>query len=285
MKLATHKLALLVGGLLGAATTAPALAQSTAQGLLDNSFVFNAGGFVHRTTTKASLNGESVTNPEIDFEETFGKANDSTRARLDALWRINPRHHLRVMYFDNSNTYSRVLAEDVAWGDYIFKAGSSAKYENQFKVWELAYEYAFLRAPNYEVAATVGAHVTDMSLKLSGTADVLDPNGNVISTGFSTRSADATAPLPVIGIRAGWVVAPQWYIDVQGQIFKFKIDEFDGHWSDVRIGATWMFHRNLGVGLGYNRFSARLDVSKKPEFDGRLKLGYSGLQAYLTGTF
>jgi hypothetical protein len=285
MKVAAHNLALLVGGLLGVAAAEPALAQGSAQGLLDNRFVFNAGVFVHSTSTKASLNGESGTNPEIDFDKTFGKADDATRARLDALWRINPKHHVRLMYFDNSRTYSRVLAEDLPWGDYIFKAGSEAKYENQFKVWELAYEYAFVRAPSYEVAAMLGAHVTDMSLKLSGQADVLDPNGNVISTAFSTRSADATAPLPVIGIRAGWVVAPQWYIDVQGQIFKFKINEYDGNWSDIRVGATWMFHRNFGIGLGYDRFSARLDVSKKPEFDGRLKLGYSGLQAYLTGTF
>jgi hypothetical protein len=280
-----NKLSLLVGSLLAAVTAAPALAQSTAQGLLDNRFVFNAGVFVHTTKTKASLNGQAAQNPEIDFDKTFGKADDSSRARLDALWRITPRHHVRIMYFDNSNTYSRVLAEDVPWGDYIFKAGTSAKYENQFKVWELAYEYAFVRAPSYEVAATLGAHVTDISLKLSGRADVLDPDGNVISTEFSTRSGDATAPLPVIGIRAGWVVAPQWYLDAQAQIFKVKINEFDGNWSDLRVGATWMFHRNFGIGLGYNRFSTRLDISKKPEFDGQLKLGYSGLQAYLTGTF
>jgi hypothetical protein len=45
-----------------------------------------------------------------------------------------------------------------------------------------------------------------------------------------------------------------------------------------------MFHRNYGVGLGYDRFATRVDVSKN-DFDGRLKTSYSGLQAYLTGTF
>jgi hypothetical protein len=45
-----------------------------------------------------------------------------------------------------------------------------------------------------------------------------------------------------------------------------------------------MYHRNYGIGLGYDRFLTNLDVSKD-DFDGRLKLGYSGLQAYLTGTF
>ena len=36
-----------------------------------------------------------------------------------------------------------------------------------------------------------------------------------------------------------------------------------------------MFHRNYGVGLAYNRFASNLDVTKS-DFNGELKLGYSG---------
>jgi long-subunit fatty acid transport protein len=52
----------------------------------------------------------------------------------------------------------------------------------------------------------------------------------------------------------------------------------------LSLGATWMFHRNYGLGLGYNYFTSNLDVAKS-DFNGQLKLGYSGVQAYLTGTF
>jgi hypothetical protein len=274
----------LAGGVLGAAAMASACAQSTAQGLLDNSWVFNVGAFVLGTDVKARLNGQATNNPEVDFDKTFGKATDATRARLDALWRINPKHHLRFLYFDNRQTREKVLANDTAWGDYVFKAGSNAKAERSIKVYELAYEYAFMREPTYEVAGTLGAHVMDISLKLSGTADVLDANGNVTSTGLHSESGDVTAPLPVIGIRAGWVVAPQWYVDAQAQLFRVSVSGVDGNWSDVRVGATWMFTKNLGLGLAYNRFSTRVDVGKT-NFDGAMKLGYSGVQAYLTGTF
>ena len=35
-----------------------------------------------------------------------------------------------------------------------------------------------------------------------------------------------------------------------------------GYWTDLRVGATWMFSRNFGVGLGYNWFGTRVDVEK-----------------------
>lgn len=277
---------LLLCGLLGAGVAGSALAQSAsgAQGLLDDKWVFNLGMFVFNSSLKANLNGQSVDNPEIDFDDTFGKARDATRVRGDVLWRITPAHHLRFMYFDNTNTRTKVLQEDIAWGDYTFLSGSSARFRQKLQVFELAYEYAFMRTPTYEVAATIGVHYSELKLQLSGRADITDSEGNTTEATATTKSDSLPAPLPVVGLRAGWVVAPDWYVDTSAQFFRVKAGAFDGNWSDLRVSATWMFHRNYGVGLGYDRFATRVDVSKD-DFDGRLKTSYSGLQAYLTGTF
>jgi hypothetical protein len=265
----------------GSATAQPS---SGAQGLLDDKWVFNLGAFVYSSTLSGSLNGQSSTNPEIDFDEAFGKASDTTRVRADLLWRITPEHRMRAMYFDNSLTRSRVLEQDIHWGDYTFNSGSHADLRQEFKVFELAYEYAFVRRPDYEVAATVGLHYMDMSLQLAGTASGIDADGNAFVKEAKTKDSSLPAPLPVLGLRAGWVVSPNWYVEAQGQFFKVKVGDYDGRWTDLRLGATWMFQRHFGVGLGYNWFNTRLDVTKN-DFDGRLKIGYSGLQAYLTGSF
>jgi hypothetical protein len=50
------------------------------------------------------------------------------------------------------------------------------------------------------------------------------------------------------------------------------------------MGVTRMFGRHIGIGLGYNRFETHISV-EKDSFDGRLKMGYSGLQAVLTASF
>jgi hypothetical protein len=277
---------LLLQSLIGLGLAGSALAQSSsgAQGLLDDKWVLNLGAFMFGTSVKAGLDGQSSSNPAIDFDDTFGKANDATRVRADVLWRITPVHRMRFMYFDNSVTRTRVLAEDLKWGDYTFGAGSHAELKNSFKTYELAYEYAFVRQPTYEVAASAGLHLMDFKIQLSGTATVTDGQGHTSEASASTKASSLPAPLPVVGLRAGWVVAPNWYIDAQGQFFKIKVGDYDGRWSDLRVGATWMFHRNYGLGLGYNRFTSKLDVNKS-DFNGRLDLGYSGVQAFLTGTF
>ncbi|MDN3920260.1 hypothetical protein [Roseateles violae] len=274
----------LLGGLVGVSIAGSAQAQSNAQGLLDNSWVFNLGAFVVGSDLSAGLNGSSRNNPTIDFDKNYGRADDATRIRGDVLWRITPVHHLRFMYFNNDTTRSRVLDNDVQWGDYTFKAGSRSDLQYKFEVSELAYEWGFLKTPTYELAASFGLHYSKTTLQLSGTATVTDANGQTGTASAASKASSLPAPLPVIGLRGGWLLAPNWYLDGQAQFFKVNIDGYDGRWSDLRLGATWMFAKNFGVGLGYNRFGTRVDVDRN-NFGGTLKASYSGLQAYLTGTF
>jgi hypothetical protein len=280
-------IAALLAALAAAGTSARAQADSVssgAYGLLNDKWVANVGGFFFTTDMRANLNGQSSTHPEVDFDETFGKAGDSRRVRADALWRITPEHHVRFMYFDNSRVRSRVLDKDLEWGDYTFQLGARTEFTERTRVVQFAYEYAFWRRPTYEVAASVGVHYIRVDLQLSGIATFTDSAGNTTTASATTQANSLPAPLPVVGLRGGWVLNRDWYLDAQGQVFKTKSGAFDGHWSDLRVGLTWMFHRNFGLGLGYNRFTTKLDVDKD-DFDGRLKTGYSGLQAYLTGTF
>jgi hypothetical protein len=272
------------GLLAGLAGTAQAQSASPAQALLDDKFVVSLGAFVVGSDLEARLNGASTTNPDIDFDETFGKANDATRIRADALWRITPTHHLRFLYFDNSSTRSRVIDRDIAWGDNTFQAGGLVESETKFKIVELAYEYAFIRRPAYELNGSIGVHYMDLSQRLSGAATITDANGNQTPVQFTTKQSSVPLPLPVLGIRAGWVVAPQVYLEAQGQVFKADIDGVDGRVADLRASATWMFNSNFGLGLGYNRFITSVDVSKN-NFDGDVRLSYSGLQLFVTGAF
>ena len=271
---ATHFVPLALCALLAAGFAGTARAQSNgAQMLLDGKFVGSLGGFILGTDVKARLNGET-TNSDIDFDKTFGDPGNQTRIRGDVLWRVTPTHHLRFLYFDNATSSKRVIDENVEFGDHVFNAGGEVKATSSFKIAELAYEYAFIRQPGFELNASLGVHYMDVGLKLRGDATITDENGNVTQVSGSTKKGSVSAPLPVIGVRAGWVVAPQVYLDAQAQYFKAKIDNVDGSILDLRAGATWMFSQNFGVGIGYNRFTTKVKVEKN-DFDGRLRLGYS----------
>lgn len=276
-------------GLLAAGLASPALAQTSssgAEGLLNDKWVVSLGAFAFGTDIRARLNGEAAKKPEVDFDQTFGKANDSTRVRADALWRIAPAHHLRFMYFNNSNTRTKTLGEELQWGDYTFQKDSSASFKNELQIVALAYEYAFFRRPNYELSASLGLHYMDLKMQLSGTAIATGPacGSTTCAATLTSKVSSLPAPLPVLGLRGGWMIAPDWYMDAQVQALGVEIDGYKGTWYDMRVGATWMFHRNFGLSLGYNRFNTTVDIDRK-NFDGKLKVGYSGPQVYLTGSF
>lgn len=277
--------AFLIGWLfVGAVGSAQAQSATDEQGYLDDKWVINLGSYVESGVVKARLNGETRRGEEIDFADTFGEKGKQARSRADILWRATPAHHVRFMYFDSSFNRSAVLGKDLQWGDYTFKQGASVEFDRTFEVYELAYEYAFLRDPTYEVAGSLGVHYMDLGMQLSGQGQLYNGAGASTNVGFVTRTSSVPAPLPVAGLRGSWLVAPDWLLEAQGQVFQMESGAFSGTWSDIRLSATWMFLRNFGIGLGYNEFSTRVDVSKN-NFDGRLKLGYSGYQVFLTASF
>jgi hypothetical protein len=64
------------------------------------------------------------------------------------------------------------IDQDLGCGDYTFIAGGQVTAETKFRVYELAYEFAFLRRQNYEIVAIAGIHLDDLTLKVSGNASL-----------------------------------------------------------------------------------------------------------------
>jgi hypothetical protein len=268
--------------------SARAQAGSPTEDLLNDRFVIAVGGFVVSSTINGSLSGSANTSDQnIDFAKQFGTDADQTRWRGEVLWRITPTQHVRFSYFNNDVRRTRTIDQDLAWGDYTFIAGGQVTAEAKFRVYELDYEFAFLRRRNYEVVFIAGIHLDDLTLKLSGNASLTvdTPTGPVEQTAtFTTRSNSVPAPLPVLGFRGAWAVSPHVYLEALGEVFSISYQGINGNWSDLRAGATWMFSEHFGVGLGYDRFATHADVGKG-SFTGRLNFGYQGLLIYLRGGF
>jgi hypothetical protein len=255
------------------------------QQLLKERVVLNVGLFVVGTTTKANLNGQVVNNPQIDFNRSFGTGADTSRFRLDGIWRITERQHLQFMYFTNSKTGTRSIDTPIDWGDYQFQAGGDVTASNRLSIYELGYEYAFVHKPTFELAGSFGIHYAKVSLGLSGMATLIQPGGTTTGSSFELdKTASVPAPLPVIGLRAAWAFSPHFLLGGQLQVFDFSYDQFHGHWTDFRVGLTYMFNRHIGLGLAYDDFTTDLSIART-DFNGRLNLGYRGGLIALTGAF
>jgi hypothetical protein len=254
-------------------------------GYLSDRFSLSVGTFIVSSKLDSTLKGNATTaNAPVDFSRDFGMDNGNGIFRTDALWRITPKHDLRFVWFHHDTNRNRTFDHDITWGDYTFLANGSISADSKLDVYELSYEYAFIRRPTFQLAAGGGVHVLNMSIKLAGQATVTDANGSVTQASYSSSNSSLPAPLPVIGARAAWAVTPNIFIEPEAQWLSFHYDGYHGSWWDLRVAGKWMFSRHFGLGLGYDYFHANLDV-EKARFNGNVTLGYSGLQAMIVGSY
>lgn len=262
------------------AAAAPAAAGTAAVDLLSNPFQVTLGTFVVDTDTRVELDGQAGTGTVVNLERTFGD-DDATRVRLDVAWRFAERHKLRAMAFDARADRSRTIDREIEWGEEVYPVGTEVKLDREFHVYELAYEYAFLRRDSWEVGASAGLHWTSVSFDLSARLEVAGQPG---TTRSASQEASLDLPLPVFGLRGLWNPAGDFWLDGAAQLFSLSYDAYDGHLYDFRLAVLWQPKKWLGIGLGYNAFRVNLDVDKQ-RFRGSLEWKYGGPQLFLGGSF
>lgn len=253
------------------------MAHAEAGNPLTDRFSISLGTFLLDTSTELRIDGASGNGTEFDAERTLG-LQDSDRFRVDGYWRFANRHRLRVLYFDTKRGATQDIDTELRVGDTVFPIDAQIESSFDTRVAELAYEYTFLKRDNYEVAASFGVHDLRFELNLEATRT---GSGEPLSL---ARTANANGPLPVIGLRGTWRLNEHFYLDGQAQFFKISIDPYDGRLEDYTLSVVWQAFKHVGLGVGYNEFVTRLDVSDT-RFDGRLRWEYGGMRIFVTGSF
>jgi hypothetical protein len=247
--------------------------------VLTDPFQVTLGTFAMSSDTEVRLDGDTEQGTPVDWERTFG-ADDANRFRLDGYWRFADRHKVRFLWFNYSRSDSRTAEREIDWGGETVPVSATLDGEFSFDVYELSYEYAFLRRETYEVSASIGLHYTDLSLRLAASVDAPDNSLDRVVD----EEATLAAPLPVFGLRGTWQLPHRFSIEASAQYFAVSIDEYDGSLQDLRIGVTWQPRWWVGVGVGYDQFSIDVDVDKT-KFKGALDWTYSGPMVYYSLVF
>jgi hypothetical protein len=248
--------------------------------LLTDSFSIGLGTFIVESEPTIRIDGDAGPGTPVDFSRDFGEGGDSTRFRLDATWRFGDRHKVRAMWFNNGTSASRVLEEDIIWGDDVYPVSARADLRFDFDIYQLAYEYAFLQRDNYEVTGGIGLHYTKFETSLSAKAST---SGGTLDEDI-TSASDLDAPLPVIGLRGLWRLPHDFWVDAQVQLFALEYENIDGNLQDYRLSVIWQPKTWLGLGVGYNQLSIDVDVDKK-RFDGEFDWDYKGPMIFYNASF
>jgi hypothetical protein len=251
-----------------------------APGVLKDTFHLELGTFIVNTDTTLRLDGEAgEQGTQIDWEKNFGEG-DVYRFRLDGYWRFGERHKLRALVFSSSRSGSRTFDDDISWGGETFPASATIEGKVKFSIYELAYEYAFMRRESYELAASIGVHYTDYRVSLATT---VTGDGGAIDRHIE-KAGSVGAPLPVIGVRGTWLLSPTFSIDASGQFFSLTYGDIEGNLQDYRVVLNWQPKSWGGVGVGYDHFSVNVDVDSN-NFSGKMNWAYHGPMIFYSVSF
>lgn len=270
-RLAAARLTLLVS-LLGAAPGClgpPALEERHA--VLDRRFSLAVGAqLLSDFDSEIRLDSDSGRGTTIDLEDGLGVESSVQVLRVDADWRISPRHGLNFSFFEIDRQGTRRIDEEIRFGDVVFPIDAKLDTDTKIGVLKLAYRYFFSVGERHEIAASFGFHTMDMNFELA--SGLLDRE----------EDADAVAPLPVVGVTGAYALGQRTRVMAIGEFFALEFDDFDGYLGDIRVTLDHDLSKHFGVGIGYNRFDLDVDLEAS-DFSGAVDWGYNGLMLYLRG--
>jgi len=212
---------------------------------------------------------------DLDFEDrpTFPFA--LVNLRLGQRWRIEGE------YFGIDRDNSTVIDRTLEIGDETFEIGATVNSFFDTDVYRLTVGYSFLKRPNAEMGAALGAHVTTFDLGISA----IGSGGNI----DTAEAADTLAPLPTIGIYGSYAFSPRWLLQGRADYFTLEYEEYSGTLLNFNVGVEFQLAKHVGLGVGYRyvdlEFAAEKTLSigsVSDDFSGEFQYHYSGPTLYLS---
>jgi len=241
-------------------------------------FDVRVGGFLNAVNSNIMLGAEGV-GVNIDVEELLGLKSRTTAFRAAGFWRYteNRRHRLELSWFAVRRSTDHVIDRNIDLGDTLFLEGTLIKSSLDIDIIKFAYAYSFFQDDRVDLAVSAGLFVMPLGFEASVTKE----------NTRSTRSADITAPLPVLGLHTDIALTPRWYLRSGFEIFYIEIGDFRGGITDLMGVVEYTPYDNLGFGLGFESFAMGVEAqgSDYPgiDFNGRLDFEYFGLLFYVKG--
>jgi hypothetical protein len=215
---------------------------------------------------------------DLDFEDrpTFPYA--LLNLRLGQRWRIEGE------YFSIERDKTTVIDRELEIGDSVFPIDATVNSFFDTDVYRLSVGYSFLKRPNAEVGAALGAHVTTFDLGISA----IGSGGNI----DTTEAADTLAPLPTIGLYGFYAFSPRWLMLGRVDYFALEYQEYSGGLLNLNVGLEFQLAKHVGLGAGYRyvdlEFTAERTLSVgdfSDDFSGEFEYHYSGPTVYLSFSY
>jgi hypothetical protein len=247
----------------------------------EDKFKISGGFFLTGFSTSLEV-GSTIkdVNKIIDVENDLGLTSSTNSARVEAYWRLGPRHRLQLGWFSLDRSGARVLDTEVEWEDANYPIGSAVESGLNLDIIPFSYAYSFIKNDRWEVAASAGFHWTKFEATIAGEAFV---DGDLVLA-LNDEAAGVEGPFVLVGLLADFNPGPNWQVGASVQYMDLSIGKHHGSLLDMRAYAEYYIWRNVGVGVSYNYYDLEAGVVNE-SFAGEIGIQYHGFHTYLVAKF
>ncbi|MFV2005554.1 MAG: hypothetical protein ACC650_10120, partial [Gammaproteobacteria bacterium] len=236
-------------------------------------FMLRAGTyFVDSTNTQFSINSNDGigAGSSIDFKKDLGGDERDTIPRIDAYYRFNDYHRIDFTAFSISRAGRRTLTGEIVIGDTTYPVDETLSSEIKYTLYKVGYSYSFYRSPKVELSFSAGLNITKYDLSFSD------------QTGANAQAAGVTVPLPVFGLRMGYMLSPKWSMQYVVEAFAIKLeDKFRGSLLNFELNTEYRLFKNFALGVGIASLGLDAEVTSS-DWRGSVTDRYAGFTAFGT---
>lgn len=240
-------------------------------------FKVTAGAFFPVNNTEIEVNGTNGNiGTDIDFEKDLGFQNNTVSFFGTFEWRASRRSRFNLEYFYLKRSSEKTLQKEINFQDHTYPVDARVSAFMDNEMIRIAYGYAIVSKPKYELGLLIGAHVmlADVGMRLEANTQELEYHDNV----------DFTAPLPDIGIWGEFVLGRKVGLYANVNYFALKVNDIDGRIISYNLSVLYNVYKNFSLTAGYTGLNIRVDVTR-PRIDGFFKWGYNGPTLAATYSF
>jgi len=225
--------------------------------------------FWGRVSTFGQFNsGAGIMGTPLSAEQELGLTNQAYQPRFELMFRLRPRHRLRVNFFDLRRSGSSVLDTTILFGDQTFQAGRPLQSSINWRQMDITYTYSFLRGERYELGAGLGLHL------LEAEAMAQQP-GTPLRTDYNQAG-----PFGTVALDGSYLVAKHWSFNARANYMHLTVHNFTGELEDYHADVQYRWRRNFAVGVGYDYSQAQVDIRNRDP-SGIVRLRINGPQLFL----
>ena len=214
----------------------------------------------------------SDTEVVLDLEDDLGLESSLEVFRADAYYRFGDKHRIDGSVFDFSRSANVNTAVQIDWKDTSFSIDTNLNTDLDLAIYKVAYTYEWIKDEKGHVGVSGGLYIADIDLSLFS-------NDN-----FDEERGTLTAPLPVVGLRAGRLLSERWAVNAHAEFFFIDVEALSGHLYDVGILLNYWFNDRVALGLGWNGVDIDVDATSRT-LKTDIDWSYSGALASLVFGF